>query len=251
MATKKQEQLNKLLQDFRKEFRQAQREVTYEEALSFFRKIGDLIIQTRQQNAIEVAKMKEISAKEAAKLQEKTDKALMNLKQEVTKAFDKAFNEQQGTLNYIRDRIFSFEKKRERIDEQMIQDILGKIPELPTMPPDLSPEVNDIKEMLERLEKKIEEIDKKPARTGGGGGTSAIGVASAMKHIVKHETPSGDIDGANTEYTVTKPINAVLSFGINGQVIHPSEYTVSGRTITMDTAIDGALSGTVFEITYL
>ena len=60
-----------------------------------------------------------------------------------------------------------------------------------------------------------------------------------------------DIDGVNTVYAVTQPINAVLSFAINGMVIMDSEYTVSGRTITFTTAIPSAYSGQTFRIVYL
>jgi len=251
MATKKQERLRQFIEDFKKEVRDAEREVTHEEFIDAFKQVVAFVKQIKQENMQEVASMKEISAKEAKKLEEKANKTEQSLKSEINKAFSQAFSEQQGALNFIRDKVSTYEKNRAKDEDRIIQELLGLIPELPTMPPDLSAEVNDIKEILERLEKKIEEVDKKPVRTGGGGGTSAIGVASAMKNIVKNETPSGLINGSNTTYTVTKPINAILSFGINGQVIHPSEYSYSGKTITFTTAIPAGLSGTTFEIVYV
>ena len=84
-----------------------------------------------------------------------------------------------------------------------------------------------------------------------GGGTSAIGVASAMGFAGRTETPSGAINSSNVTYTVTKPINFIFSFMINGQSIPSADYSVSGRTITMDTALDSSLSGTEFEIKYI
>lgn len=72
----------------------------------------------------------------------------------------------------------------------------------------------------------------------GGGGTTYS------------ETPSGLINGSNTSYTTAHTITTVLNFAINGQYIHPGEYSVAGTTITFVTALDASLSGTSFTITY-
>jgi hypothetical protein len=88
-------------------------------------------------------------------------------------------------------------------------------------------------------------------RLGGGGGTSAIGVQFALGKMTKSETPSGDIDGVNTTYKTTQDIHAILSFAINGQVIMDTEYTVSGKTITMLSPIPADLASTAFRIVYV
>ena len=107
-------------------------------------------------------------------------------------------------------------------------------------------------EAIEDLRKELEELRKMRVRGMlSGGGTSAIGVAAAIGNSIKKETPSGAINGSNTTYTVSKPINAVFSFAINGMVIHDSEYTIAGRTISMITAISSDFSGTTFRITYV
>lgn len=65
------------------------------------------------------------------------------------------------------------------------------------------------------------------------------------------ETPSGLINGSNTTYTVVHDITTVFNLAINGQYLHPNvDYTVSGDTITMVTALDASLSGLPFTITY-
>ena len=66
------------------------------------------------------------------------------------------------------------------------------------------------------------------------------------------ETPSGLVNGSNKTYTVTNTITTVLNFAINRQYLHPTEdYTFSGTTITMITALPASLSGKPFTITYV
>lgn len=64
------------------------------------------------------------------------------------------------------------------------------------------------------------------------------------------ETPIGDINGINTVYTVANSITTIVAFSLNGQFIHPSEYSVAGTTITFVTAPDASLSGLPFTIVY-
>lgn len=64
------------------------------------------------------------------------------------------------------------------------------------------------------------------------------------------ETPVGDIDGVNATFTTTQDITNVYSFAINGQFLHPTEYSVSGNTITFNNPIPADLAGTNFTIIY-
>lgn len=77
-------------------------------------------------------------------------------------------------------------------------------------------------------------------------------IASTSSSITVYtETPSGLINGSNTTYTTAHTITNVYSFAINGQFLHPTtDYTFSGTTITMATALPASLSGTPFTITY-
>ena len=50
---------------------------------------------------------------------------------------------------------------------------------------------------------------------------------------------------------ITSNINAVMSFAINGMVIHSDEYTATGKTIEFGSALDSSLSGKTFEIIYI
>lgn len=76
--------------------------------------------------------------------------------------------------------------------------------------------------------------------TGGSvGGGGAIYV----------QTPVGVIDGTNRIYSVSTTIGEVVELEFNGEFIHPSEYTASGTTITMATALP-AISGAAFTVAY-
>lgn len=65
------------------------------------------------------------------------------------------------------------------------------------------------------------------------------------------ETPTGAINSSNTSYTTANTITTVVSLHINGQFIHPAEYTASGAGFTMGTALDSSLSGLSFTIVYI
>lgn len=102
---------------------------------------------------------------------------------------------------------------------------------------------------IKKLKAEIEELKKRPVRSGG---TSAMGVAQAMKYVVKRQTPTGTIDGVNATFTVSSAPYAVLSIVINGEFIPLSgNYTIAGKTITFSSAIPASYSGKDFEIVYV
>lgn len=116
-------------------------------------------------------------------------------------------------------------------------------------------EINELLDGLENTNAKIEErikaLEERPVGRGGGG-TSAVGVAQAFKYIAHTEQPSGDIDGANTDYTVQNNIWWIAGFTINGeQVAELPNFTFSGKTITFSTAIPAGYSGKDFEVKYI
>jgi hypothetical protein len=80
-----------------------------------------------------------------------------------------------------------------------------------------------------------------------GQDTAVVTVSGATLYT---ETPVGDIDGVNVTFTTTKDITNVYSFAINGQFLHPTEYSVSGNTITFNNPIPADLAGTNFTIIY-
>lgn len=68
---------------------------------------------------------------------------------------------------------------------------------------------------------------------------------------VYSETPTGAIDGVNTTYTTSHTISTVIGIQLNGQATQPPEYTVSGASFIMNTAIPAAFAGDEFTIIYV
>lgn len=110
-----------------------------------------------------------------------------------------------------------------------------------------------VQEIWPKLEEELKKIrdEMGERKLGGSGGTSAMGVQFALGKLTQSVTPTGDIDGVNTVYRVPSDIHAVFSFVINGEPITDDLYTVSGKTITMGTALPAELSGTSFRIVYV
>jgi hypothetical protein len=85
-----------------------------------------------------------------------------------------------------------------------------------------------------------------------GGGVTNARIQQAFKYILKTEAPSGAINGVNTDYTVTQPIFAVLSFTLNGETVAElPNYTIKNKTISFTQPIPAAYSGYDVEVKYI
>ena len=172
-----------------------------------------------------------------------------------------------------KDLIYSESRTLLRMMEQKVADLEAQIPDeyeddelrkelenikasIPDVPPQFDPstilsELTKLIAKVEKLEKDIEELKKRPVGRAGGG-VSAIGVAQAFKWIAKTEEPVGLINGSNTTYTVSSTIWWVAGFTLNGeQIAELPNFTYSGKTITFASALPAAYSGKDFEIKYI
>lgn len=91
-------------------------------------------------------------------------------------------------------------------------------------------DVSAIKGLEERLEALRPET---PQRVGGGFSAMAM-----ERHFIDDETPAGDKDGSNKEFTLARtPANGSLKLYRNGQRLRITEdYTLVGKTITLGVA---------------
>lgn len=117
---------------------------------------------------------------------------------------------------------------------------------LKAMLPDLKEDIRDALEKLkgkERLDvsairgldKRLKKIEDKPLG-GGGGGFSKIAMDI---HFIEDETPSGTVNGSNTDFVLGHDPNPTSSLKVfvNGMRMRITEdYTLSGRTISFVTA---------------
>jgi hypothetical protein len=85
--------------------------------------------------------------------------------------------------------------------------------------------IKDLREELDRL--------KEERRLGGGGG--GFSKIAMDIHFIDDEVPTGDINGANTDYVLAHNPNptASLKVYLDGQKMKlTTDYTLSGKTIT-------------------
>lgn len=244
--------------------------VTTEEFVKNFKFVVDFVKKIKVQNDNEVKQLKALFSALSKELKSINTNSASELKQSIQGEI-KAFKAILETKNKEIDTKMAAIKDGKDADEEMIvNEVLSRIeiPEIEDIAdqlPRMGEEVRDSLELLngddrlrweairglkEKFEELQEKIDNIPLGRGGGG-TSDLGVRMSLSRLVKTETPSGDIDGTNKSYTVTGTIGAVMSFAINGMVIHDDEYTTSGSTITFTTALPAALSGKSFRIVYV
>jgi hypothetical protein len=217
-------------------------------------------------NETERAEINALLKQTIADLKNTGDTNFGSVKERIERVLDKALKEQEDGMNFIRDKvrkIKGIDGKRglpgKNADEEVI---VGKVlAKLPPPKEEINGEkiVDKINELNTEPENQIgiehikgwkDELDKIRSTRVVGGGTSQIGVAMALANLLHTETPTGDVDGVNKVYTTTATISKVMSFGINGDMIHSGEYSISGNTITFTDALPADLSGTSFEITY-
>jgi len=222
---------------------------TKKEFVDAFEKVINVFLALKEQNKSEITSFRE-EYDEAKKMMGKEHHHAM---EKLESKIDASLSEKSALID---GRLSQIKDGETPTDEELLALIKPLVPELPAIPevPNVKPieaDIGFLMDEIKRLKEELQRIEQIRGRVLGGGGTSAIGVASAIGFALRTEVPTGDIDGVNLIYTVTKPINAVFSFGINGQMIHANEYSFIGRTITFTTAFPADLSGTRFEIKFI
>lgn len=154
-------------------------------------------------------------------------------------------NELAANVGYLSDFVDKYEGYDDEELRSHIEKVKGMIPEMPE-----AYDPTEVMEDIEELEKRIDELEKRPV--GRGGGVSAMAVAAAMKYVFHTEAPVGDIDGVNTTYTVSKSIWSISSFTINGEhVAELPNFTYAGNTITFSSPIPAVYAGKDIEVKYI
>ena len=250
---------------------------TKEEVVKLFKTLTDFVKEARTHLETVHDKLKEDFVKEATTaLETVSNEHKEKLSNEVKDVSgrqleaEKRLSKGQEDNNKL---IYSESRTLLRLMEQKVADLKEQIPEgyedselrreleniraaIPEVPPQFDPstilsDLTNLIQKVEKLEKDIEELKKRPIGTIGGGVTN-MRIQQAFKYILKTEQPSGLINGSNTAYTVTQPIFAVLSFSLNGETIAQlPNYTISNKTITFSSALPAAYSGKDFEVKYI
>lgn len=234
--------------------------LTKEDFLSAFRQVIDFIKQREQMFVGNLKELNAVVEKIKSDISHSARASKEEVKQTAKNAINDILTKNGSSLREMEMRInqrLAEIKDGEDADEEITAEMVAQkyvVPLSEELKASFKTHEQYMTEVIEMFQKKLLELEdmiKTQPRGRFGGGTSAIGVASALGTAVRKETPSGDIDGVNVTYTVPKPINAVLSFAINGQAITDNEYAVSGNTITFTTPIPASLAGTSFRIVYV
>jgi gas vesicle protein len=252
MPPLKEQEKKRIIERAQKELSEIQRTVYRDDFEKLSRELVRYIKDIDSRISKDLDEVKGITAKERESLKQSFKETVNTLKEDFKEKFTQLTKEQQAGMNAVTDR---FNRIENRIKSEITNDLADMIPETPEMPE--IPEAVDIKPLEEKLEafmKEIrEELQNVKARKAGtiGGGVTDMRIRQAMKNIMHTEAPSGDIDGANTTYTVNHTIFAIVDFSLNGESIPElPNYSYTGRTITFDTALPAAYSGKDFEIRY-
>lgn len=211
---------------------------------TFAQKVNELNAMVREKMAENKSEMSIETArlgKEMAAMEKRLRSLTTDTSGDLKKEFDTFRNEMSANMGYIESLI-------EYYDDSEVRDLIQEVRD--SIPTEFDP--SDIVDQVDRNTEEIEELKKRPVTiTSGGSGTGFKNVELLAKYFIKKETPSGTFDGANTDFTVTKPIFAVLGFALNSRVIHFDNYTVKDKTISFDTAPSADYANKKFEITYI
>lgn len=228
-----------------------------------FEKAINLIVEAVKSTRQELTSATTQAQKDNAKKLDEALKTLETAKEELGKKTDL-------TAKEIKEMSESDRRTTMRMLEQRFADVLAALPEeyndaemresIQKLRAEFDsleiPEQFDASEIMEEidtLQKELDRIKKLPRGTVGGAVTDKH-IQQAATRIVKQETPSGTIDGANTDFTVEGTIHAVLSFELNSRVVSLGTYSITGKyrkTISFDSAPAASYSGKSFVITYI
>lgn len=238
--------------------------ITKEDFLKAFETVAKTVGEEKKKLADLAERLTEAVTNAERSLNEKTDAYASSVKQELVTSLTEELSKSSTSLAQlvarVEEKLASVRDGIDADEERVINEVLSRIklpeyrapimdgPEEIATKLDLLDEENQLA-AIKALKAEIEELKKRPVRSGG---TSAMGVAQAMKYVVKRQTPTGTIDGVNATFTVSSAPYAVLSIVINGEFIPLSgNYTIAGKTITFSSAIPASYSGKDFEIVYV
>ncbi len=201
-----------------------------------FKKVLEFVIELKKKNKLVQDNLTSLFNKRTIELVNANSTKISKLEIEFRGIVNKALNEQENGLNFLRDKVRSIQDGLDGLDgrdgkdadeKKIVKKVLSQIkfPETPEKVLGM--------EDIEGLIDKIEEV-KLAKRVGGG--FSKIHMDG---HIIDDETPTGTVNSSNKIFTVAKAPNPTgsLKVFVNGMRMKITEdYTLSGITITFTTA---------------
>lgn len=248
MLEKNLEKFNRLLS-----LMDANNTLSKEDFLKAFENVVKFVKTLEQRNMADFEAIKKLMTAFMDKSKGDNDSNFGSLKSELnsllSSRMDEIISSHQTKLKELDDRLQTLKDGKDADEEVIVDKVLSKI-KLPEQKQIILDDAFEIRNKLETLngddrltmkaidglEEAIDELKKKPAVVGGGGGFS---VGAMNIHFTDDETPTGDVNGVNTDFTLGRTPSPASSLKVylNGQRMRLTEdYTYSNRVITFLTA---------------
>lgn len=222
----------------------------------------DLILEIEAKNDKKFLDTLEDLKKQIGALMNASESNFADLKIKFSESIEKSIGEMENLLNFVRDKARTIKdgKDGKDADETKIVQEASKLtiealkPLIPIL--DTPEQVRDKLETLEgsdrlkieaidKLREELDELKKRKVVVGSGFNYGAMDI-----HIVDDETPTGLVNGANTDFVlnhIPSPATSLKVF-LDGQRMKlTTDYTFSGQTITFLTA---PLTNSILTVDY-
>lgn len=213
--------------------------------ISAFKEVLDFLKKVKHENATEMERIEKHLTEMTEEMKGKSETEMEEMKKKMMSYCEAEmkdmYQEHEDMMAKMDKKISEVHDGKDADEEMMITRVLTKIPK----PLELD-NAYAIRNKLEKLEGKeklrisaiaelediLEELKKQKPRVFGGGGFSKIALDS---HIVDPYTPTGTINGVNTDFTLNHTPSPATSLKLyrGGQLQSLTEdFTLSGNTIT-------------------
>lgn len=230
--------------------------LTKEDFVKSFENVVNLVKKIEAQNIQEFKQIQEVIAKLSQKLTDQVNLDVTDLNKKTMDycktEMERMIKAHEQKMMEVDDKMMEVKDGKDADEEMMINKIMEEIqsPIIEKMEknmPQLGASVRDALELLQGkdklgieaiagLQELLEELKNRKTTVGGGGGFSKI----AMEiHFIDNETPSGTVNGVNTDFTLARTPNPTTSLKVykDGQKMQlTGDYTLSGRTISFTSA---------------
>lgn len=214
---------------------------TRDELLDAFKKIVELVNKMKADNNKQMDNILASFNSLEAKLTSTSNSSLTKNERVVASELESLLRRFSAEQKKIDNRLAEIKDGQDADETKIVQEVLNRVPKLQEI-------VNETIKQLPKGEFSIDDIDGlnealreietkiTGSRRFGGGGFSKIAMDS---HIIENETPTGTVNGVNTDFALAGTPNPSTSLKVfvNGQRMQlTGDYTLSVNTITFLTA---------------
>lgn len=255
MATK-QETIEQLI----KTAKELQDTVTATEFITAFKKVMEFVKKIENKNIQEIEQLKTLTTNLGNKLKQDSDLTLSDVKAEVSQQIGKALKEQEVGMNFIKDKVRNLRDGKDADETKIVQDVLSQI-KLPEQKEIILDTPEQLRDKLETLEKE-ERLDMEAVRglkeaLDKAAATNKVSGLFGTRRVYQpyRDNFTSQTDGATkTFYLSREPLktDTIMVFGTDFPIIldPATDFTVSGKALTLTDAIDAPTTGASLVVIY-